>query len=228
MAMDRDALVAAVRLNILRSSEGFSDANIITRLDWAQEDLALTRTWNEMLKTYTFNLTASEPNYTYPTRTKEVFSLMIENDGTGTKLTQHFTRSFDAAYPEPSISGESEPSMYFTFGSNHFSVHPIPDTAYDATIRVSVFPAALATAASEPDLLRKDRLIIARATEFCFQAMGEDNLAAYWHAVGQGAFAAALQADGKVGDWTPVAEPFLAEKAPSGETWKQPFVFKNV
>lgn len=222
--MIRSALRSEVRLCIKRDTNGFADSYINTRLDWAQEDLGLAYDWAEMFKQYSFTLTHATSTYSFPTGMKNIYDIRV-NDTAGQKLIQVNPRTFDTDWPLPSLTGEGHPTHYVDYG-DHFEVFPTPDTNYTLCyIKCSIMPTAFASDASSPDLTRKDRLIVALATMYCFEALQEAQLALYWQRLAQEAYAKALEGDRKPKDWIPQARPFNSSKSVyRGETWKNPFV----
>lgn len=204
--MTRAELRSEVRLCIKRTAEGFADALINTRLDWAQEDLALLRDWTEMMKEYSFTLTVSTSTYSWPDRMKNVYTFRIQTTS-GIKLMRMDPRSFDTAHPRPSISGTGDPTLYNDYG-DRFELHVVPGTADTAYLKCSIMPAAFSGDTATPDLVRKDRIIVALATMYCFEALQEAELAAYWQKIASDATMKAIEGDRKPKDWIPIARPF--------------------
>lgn len=216
--MTRAELRAEVRLCIKRDSNGFADAYINTRLDWAQEDIGLVRDWTEMMREYSFPLTVSTSTYSWPTRMKNVYTLRINTEG-GVKVLRVDPRSFDTSHPRPDISGTGDPSLYNDYG-DRFQLHVIPGTADTAYIKCSIMPTPFTGDTMTSDLVRKDRLMIALATMFCYEALQEPELASAWRRLTEEAYTKAMEGDRKPKDWIPLARPF---RSPSqgrvGDTW---------
>lgn len=222
--MTRAELMAEVRLCIKRDSNGFADAYIITRLDWAQEDLGLAYDWAEMFKQYSFSITASTSTYSFPTRMKHIYDIRL-NSTTGVKLTMVNPRDFDTAYPKPSVLGTGEPTHYNDYG-DRFEILPSSDATYTAYMKCTILPSPLSGSTSTPDLVRKDRLIVCLATMYSFEALQEPQLALYWQRLAGEALQKCLEGDRKPKDWIPTARPFNMNTRITGETWKNPFVMK--
>lgn len=215
--MTRAELRSEVRLCIKRDTNGFADAYINTRLDWAQEDLGLVHDWTEMMKEYSFPLTISTSTYSWPTRMKNVYDLRIRT-ASGVKVLRVDPRSFDYNHPRPDVSGTGDPSLYNDYG-DRFELHVIPGTADTAYIKCSVMPTPFTSDTMTSDLVRKDRLLVALATKYCFEALQEPELASAWQQITMESYAKALEGDRKPKDWIPAARPFQSRGVVRGKSW---------
>jgi len=226
MAMNREDMRDEVRANIKRTAAAFSDAKINRRLNWAQDYLSDLHTYEEMRKTDTSKETTDGANtITWPTRMKDLYSVVVRDGARSRKLIYVKAREFDDIVPRPATYSEGLPSWYVDYGST-FELFKIPDATYSLVIRHSQYPADFADDSSESSLLRKDALIVAIATVFGFWSLRELEDAAYWGGeLVPPLYEASLTGDHSGEDWVPIARGFNSAAAPvmSGQWWLNPF-----
>ncbi len=224
MAMTRLEMQEDVRENIKRQAAAFSNTKIQRRLDWAQNSVCDTYTFEEMRKIFTAPTVASQKRYGFATRMKDIYDLTLQDGDTSRKLVYIPARDADAAIPRPETLTEERPKWYIDHGKN-FELIYIPNAVYTLQLRCSVYVADLDTDSSESELLRKDRLIIARATELCFASMKEPELAKYWKEEEyKEALAEAIETDHSAEDWTPIARGFSTKPVYVPEYVSNPLV----
>ncbi len=231
MAMDREDMRDEVRANIKRTVEGVADARINRWLNWGKDYLADLHTYEEMRKSDTSkSTTASTSTISWPTRMKDLYSMVVRDGARSRKLTYVKARDFDTVVPRPDTHGTGLPSWYVDYGST-FELFKVPDDTYSLVIRMSQYPSDFADDAAVSDLLRKDALIVAVATVFGFWSLRELEDAAYWGSqLVPPLYEASLTGDHSGEDWVPIARGFGGGAvAPiTGQWWLNPFTGRQV
>ena len=164
MAMTGQGLIDEVRDNIRRTSFQIPDTRILRWVNWGQEKVADTHTFEEMRKIYTGDTAASSTSYGFPTRMKDIFSLRVVDGTNDRKLVYVPAREMDMVEPRPATDPEDVPTWYVDYGVN-FELVPVPDAIYPLRLRCSVYPTDL-TVTAVSQLLRKDRLMVVAGTVF--------------------------------------------------------------
>ena len=228
--MDQADFEDEVRENIKRTTDGVSANRIYRWVDWAIQYLADLHTYEEMRKSDTSKSTADGgSSITWPTRMKDLYSMVVRDGARSQKLTYTRARQFDRDVPRPATFAENLPYIYIDYGST-FEIFPIADAIYSLVIRMSQYPPALASTTTEPSLLRKDALISAIATTFGFWSLRELEDAAFWgREMVPPLYEASLTGDHSAEDWVPIARGF--QSSPStiqGQWWTNPFTGRNV
>ena len=230
MAMDREEMRDEVRFNIKRTATAFADSLINTRLNWAQDYLADLHTYEEMrVSDTTKETTVDISSITWPTRMKDLYSMVVRDGARSQKLTYVHAREFDTKVPRPLTYSTGLPSHYVDYGST-FELFKVPDATYSLVVRCSQYPADFATDDTESTLLRKDALIVAIATVFSFWSLRELEDAAYWgRELVAPLYEASLTSDHSAEDWVPIARGFSSGGATiSGKWWENPFTGRSV
>lgn len=231
MAMDREDMRDEVRANIKRTTNGFSDARINTRLNWAQDYISDLHTYEEMRAKDTGKATvADSSSVTWPTRMKDLYSVTVQDGARSRKLTYVKARDFDRKVPRPATYSSNLPEFYVDYGTT-FEVFPTADAIYSLVIRFSQYPIDFASDASTSALLRKDALLVAVATVFGFWSLRELEDAAYWGGeLVPPLYEASLTGDHSGEDWVPIARGFGGggQGVISGQWWLNPFTGRNV
>ncbi len=202
-------MVGEVRYNIKRSTDSLADSRIVTWLNWAQELIASWHTYEEMKKNYTGRTVEGQKRYGFPTRMKDIHSLVLDTGGADSrKLIYVPAREYDLRVPRPEQSNKGKPHYYVDYGVN-FELYRVPDAAYTLRLRCSVFPADLSSDDSTSQLLRKDALICSVATMLGFLSLREVEDATYWkNEFVTMWYRASLEADHSAEDWNPMARGF--------------------
>jgi len=183
-----------------------------------------------MRQTFEGETVAEQASYGFPARMKDIYSAVVLDGASSTKLTYVNARDFDTTIPKPDTLGYNLPSYYVDYGIN-FELYQIPDAIYDLVLRASQYPEDLSEDTDVSDLLRKDNLIVSMATVFCLWTLREVEDAAYWGTqIVPQLYQASLAGDHSAEDWVPVARGFGGPSVPplSGEWWKSPFVGRRV
>ena len=220
--MTLEELREAVRTNVMRPEEGFSDDTIERALDWAVEEISNLFTFKEMKRVFYRYTTVGQKRYGFPERMKEIVSLILVDDANGRSLGYLKPMSFDRAVPYPESGSNSTPSGFVDYGTN-FELYPIPDKAtYKMILRCGIFPDALTGDDREFDLARKDSLIVATATKIAFYQLREVEDAEFW-AKGEVSrlFGEAIAMDKSDKSWQPMARPF-ATRASGYRDYRNP------
>jgi len=216
-------LTEHVRLAVKRQVAALSDELIYDYINWAIEDLALARDWNEMMEEHSGTLVASTSRHSFPTRLKNIYDLRL-NSSSGTKLRMIDPRTFDSEYPKPSQLGtSSDPWAYADFGS-WFEIIPQLGSNTTAYMKCSILPETLDSGSETPSLVHKDRVIILQAQVHAFIELQEFELAGTLQDLSTKAYLLAVEGDKKPKDWSPYARPYSMSTRASGESWKNPFV----
>jgi hypothetical protein len=102
-------LIADVRSYVKRPTT-VSDAKITSWINWAQRYVARLHTFQEMHDTALVHTVDGTINYSYPTDTKEVYDIVVENASQSQKLDfVHYT-DFHLANPLPTLTTEAMPN----------------------------------------------------------------------------------------------------------------------
>ncbi len=231
MAMDREEMRDEVRFNIKRTTTAYPDAKINFRLNWGQDYLADLHTYEEMRVGDTSKATvANDASVAWPTRMKDLYSMVVRDGARSQKLIYVIAREFDTKVPRPLTYSTGLPSHYVDYGTT-FELFKVPDAIYSLIIRCSQYPIDFASDAAESALLRKDALIIAVATVFSFWSLRELEDASYWaRELVAPLYEASLTSDHSAEDWTPIARGFSTRPGATiqGEWWKNPFTGRAV
>lgn len=211
MALTMDELRTLVRSNIKRTSSAVTPATLLIYLNWAQEWISHHHTFEEMKKTYEANTVADQRLYSFPDRMKDISSLNVQDDSNSVPLVYKHSRQFDIDHPYPEDDTTDMPTEYVDYGT-YFELWAIPDAVYVMRMRCSVFPPALSATSSTSDLVRKDPLIVARASVYGFRELREYEQADYWlKVVCAEELTAAINADHSAEDWMPIARGFSVQ-----------------
>lgn len=224
--MTADAIIQEIRANIKRTSDGVSDSRIMQWVNWSQGQVADWHTYEEMRKKYTANTVDGQKSYGFPTNTKDIYSLTLQDGASSKKLIYVHPREFDTKVPRPEQTTERSSTYYLDYGVN-FELYPIPGKTYVLNLRCSVYPTdfSLATTSSSSTLLRKDALISAVATMFGFLSLREIEDATYWkNEIAAPLYQASLSSDHSSEDWCPQARGFSTGHERVGEYWSNPLV----
>lgn len=224
--MDREAFRDEVRENIKRTVAGVSNARVNRWCDWSQQLLADWHTYEEMRKVYTGATVDGQYRYGFPTRMKDIVSLVLRDGAESRKLEYVPWREFDLKVPRPATTTEEHSTIYVDYGVN-FECYPIPDAAYTLILRSTIYPIPFAADSSVSALLNKDALISAVATMFGFLSLRELEDAQYWkEEVVKELYVASVESDHNATDWTPIARPFRGGVGGSmlGSYWLNPLI----
>ena len=231
MSMDREEMRDEVRFNLKRTVDAFPAAMINTRLNWAQDYISDLHTYEEMRVLDTSKSTTGDSSsVTWPTRMKDLYSMVVRDGARSQKLTYVVAREFDTKVPRPLTSSTGLPSHYVDYGST-FELFRVPDDEYDLVIRCSQYPVDFVDDDAVSALLRKDALLVAVATVLGFWSLRELEDASYWASeLVAPLYEASLTGDHSGEDWTPIARGFSsgAQVGMQGEWWKSPFVGRNL
>ena len=195
-------LIADVRSYVKRPTT-VSDAKITSWINWAQRYVARLHTFQEMHDTALVHTVDGTINYSYPTDTKEVYDIVVENASQSQKLDfVHYT-DFHLANPLPTLTTEAMPTQYSDVG-NQFYVFPIPDKVYHLNLTIAKFPVRFLLATQESELVDKDDLIVLAATMFGLILLREDAtvIKGYGELFGT-LLASAIGAEPQKPDWRP-------------------------
>jgi len=200
----------------------------------AQDRIAAVEPWDDLHQTYegTFTITAtaatdkklalSTVDATYDV--KDIYSFRtILGDGSSNKLERKLTRQFDAEIPEPEYHARRKPQIYTRY-QRILEVWPVPDLAYDWTIRASRWPIPFTSSgdSANSSLLHKDGMIIALSLAYAFDSLARAERATHWWRVYTRMLNEAVQDERESPDR--VIKPADRSVVSGGEYWKDPFV----
>ena len=214
----------AVRDNIQRPSEGFSDDTVDLCLDWAVEEIANSYTFKEMRRVFYRYTTTGQKRYGFPERMKEIISLVLKNNSNSRSLTYLKPMSFDKLIPCPESEATGIPTGFVDYGTN-FELFPIPDAStYTLILRCGIFPGALTGDDRTFDLQRKDALIVAVATKIAFYRLREVEDAEFWaNGEAKRLFDEAIKMDKSDKNWQPRMRSFTFSHS-SFKDYRNPLV----
>lgn len=223
MALTYIQSIGEIRNHIHRNVSGYANSRVGIRYNWAQEWIAEQYTWRDMIKIDTTeHFVDGQKNYNFPTRIKEIYDIVLVDGSNSRKLVYKPKREFDILIPSPEALSETRPVYYTDIGYT-FDVFPIPDAEYDMRRVYSQYPADLVNDTDTSSFLRKDKLVIALATVLCAMDLDEDELVNKWWVIYSKLFEAALAAEPKKEDWTPIMVGFGSSgRGVTGEYWKVP------
>ncbi len=230
MAMDREDFRDEIRENIKRDVNGVSNARIDRWLNWSQDYLADLHTYEEMRKKFTGATAVDQTSYGFPTRMKDIYTLVLRDGAASVKLVYTAARNFDTQVPRPLTVGTGKSTHYVDYGIN-FELYKVPDAIYTTILRCSLYPADFASDSAVSELLRKDALLSAIATVFGFWSLRELEDATYWGSqMVPPLYEASLASDHSAEDWTAVARGFGDSHSVTvdGEWWTNPFAGRRV
>lgn len=221
MALTRSQFENEVNYN-LGDREDVAQARRLIALNIAQEQIARFHDWRELEQVQTGTLIADTKTLSFPSNPREIYSFRLDLDSSQSrKLIYLPVRFWDRLIPEPEWYATGKPEFY-TYYVNKAEMWRIPNDAYKYELRYSAYPADF-TAASDvaSELLTKDDAIIALATSWLFQSLGEAERAKMWYYRGEAVLKTLRQSEVKRADLTVTGGP---HRPSWGEYWKDPFV----
>ena len=218
--------IEEIRANLRRTVTALSDARILTWYNWSQRYLADMHTYEEMQVITSTTTTSAVSLYNFPTRMKDIYTLVLSDSANSCKLVYVNAREFDTKVPSPSSSTTGRPGWYVDYGTQ-YQLFRIPDSSYTIVTRYTEFPADLVISdtSQSTTLSRKDALLCGMSTVFGFYALRELEDASYWSGnMVTPLYKASLETDHRDIDWVPVARQYIAQEDVSGQVWKNPLV----
>ena len=120
------------------------------------------------------------PRYDFPSDSRAIYSLRVEDGLSSKKLTCEMPSNMDKYVPKPDETSENLPDYYVPlYNTQTFELYPIPDAAYVLRLRLSYWPAVL-TLATYSTYTRMDDALIAYATSLGFKYLQELEDASWW------------------------------------------------
>lgn len=227
------SLIAEVN-SATANREDFTDARIITALNFSQDRIAVLKTWDELesLTTGTFVITGTlltDKFLTMPSSTRNIYSFrVITTDDRELKLTYIPFRQFDKKIPSPEDFAAGDPE-FFTIFEGKFEFWRIPDAAHTYYIRRSKWPTAFAAASptAVSDLDRKDQAIIAGALSYLHHTLGKDEKAKEWFGIWSGLMREHTSEDTEKPDQVIMPDFEAFNNVVSHDYWVDPFIRGN-
>ena len=117
--MNGQELVDEVRSNIKRTAAAYTDARILQQLNWGQQRIADTHTFEEMrvYDTSNYETTANLANYSFPTRMKDIYDIVLYDTSESRRLRYMYPRQFDEQVPYPLQAGTGHSTIYVDYGT---------------------------------------------------------------------------------------------------------------
>ena len=222
---------ALVRGTVKRpSTTALSDAKIDRWINWSQLTIAELYSFPEMKSIDTSVSTVDgTKEYDWPSRTKEVYSVVLIDGNDSRKLDKVDARTMHKDIPYQEEYSEGLSTMYVDVGTSFF-LHKIPDDAYQLNIYLASLPVDLVSDSDEPTLLIKDDLIMSGATMRGFLELREignkdsQDLYEKWLSIFNEELKVKINTskNGKSIDSEPVLKPSPSVLGVTNEYWKDP------
>lgn len=221
--MTLEELTAEVRKNVDIQERVLSDSRIHDAINHVVRKIAKLHTFEEMRTTYTANTITGQRRYSFPTRTKDCYSLRIHDGSAGSrKLIFTPARYHDQYFPNPDEETQAKPERYVRF-DKEFELYPVPDSSYKMVMRISQYPHKADRDGDEIDLYDKNLLIIYWTTSYLCGAEREFELAQWWKQQGDEQFKIEVNNDHTHPDWDAVPHGFGHDPGVWGVDHNDPF-----
>lgn len=209
MAKTYDQAITEVRYHIKRKSEGYEDDRIGTNLNFSQEELAEINGFSEMRTSFSGSFIKDQKTYSLPSNVCQIISISLQDGASSRKLERWTRDKFEKHYPRPESYTSGRPWCYVQDGST-FEIYFIPNSGF--SYRLWYFKYASEwTSGNTSDFNRKDKILIAKASELCLLDLMETEEASYWGREYNKGVGAAIRKDKKEGR----DQEFIAEGFPS-------------
>ena len=164
-------------VNIISRTDKTSLIN--SALDMALEEISMRHYFQDMFSQSNITTVDGTETVSLPSNTHKVLEARLINDAQSYTIDLRPKKWVTDRFPNPSADSEGKPEFAYQSGSNiHFV--PTPDDAYTVTVTVLKRMAALATDAASPEVDGIDRVIIAYAAHWVFDALEQYESAAKW------------------------------------------------
>lgn len=210
-------------------------------LDLSQTRIARGHEWKELFRFDSVAVAvtgtpADDVTYTgMPVTLKEIYGLMRLESGDTQALKLHRmpNRQWEQMVGKSDSLSTGRVTHYMLWhrtgvglsGTPTIEWYRTPDTAFTLYRRYSIWPAVFPDDDTDSDLINKDDLIIADATHFLFQSLGNRDSAAVWFAIAADLFGKAKEEDMHRPDMAPLPMG-LSEDLTRGmgpDYWRDPF-----
>ena len=209
------------------------DSRLTRFINLAQERLARAHTFEEMQRAEDFTLgftstPATDKFQAFSTLTnsnpKEIYSVTIVDGTSSQKLIYRPPRQWDKLLPAPESRSTGRPAFYTTW-NDKFEWYPVPDKAYSATIRMSIWPTDL-SGSNKSDLDHKDDIIVYLAVSWAFHSLGRREDAARFYNIAKVMMEEAFSEDRDKPDGEFVPEHGDVSVKLT-DYWKDPFITRQ-
>jgi hypothetical protein len=143
-------------------------------------------------------------HYDFPSDTRAVFSLRVEDGLSSKKLICEMPSNMDKYVPKPNETSEGLPDYYVPFYTNKtFELYRIPDATYVLRLRMSYWPTDI-TLTTYSSYTRMDDALVAYAVSLGFKYLQELEDAAWWEKEAAKVLGRCIKAEREfLPDWEP-------------------------
>lgn len=203
MTMKRTNMIDHVKLNV--GNRTGIDSEIDDYLDWAIEDMASIRNWRCMKEWDTTNLKtrAETMHYELPPDVKDLLRVKYV-DGVMTRTLKFVDPDhYHELWPHPENDGAGYPEIY-TWEGDYLEIYPLAsETGNPIHVFGAFWPDPFDDDQDEWPIERTEKVGIARATQFAFEALKDMEWAYFWEQKFLKRLKRAARNDGNPSDWTP-------------------------
>jgi len=207
MAMTRAEMRSMVRTALGRTVSDVPDADLNTYLNWSQESLALSYTFESMKGRYQTTTVVGQKQYNFPERVKEIESLRLIDGASSKRLPGETADAVDWAVPYPEQS-TGTPYEFVVYG-DFFELVKVPDAVVTMWMRCGVLPSDMGSDSASSPLPYCDKALIFGALSIGQHFLREIELAESYGQRALGFAREAVERDKGFGrEWEPKARPF--------------------
>lgn len=157
------------------------DDRLIRFLNIAQDELTRLYPWSELETLVQATIQPSVKIISLPTTPRDIRSIRIIDDSRSRKLQYLTPRQFDEFIPYPEWYSEYTPSVYTSY-RNTIEVWRIPEKEYPVQLRYVAWATAFTSDSDvASDFEYKDDILIAMATAWALNTLGEHDKASRWY-----------------------------------------------
>lgn len=218
--LTRSELTSEIKHNLGDRSD--VDSSLINYLNFAQDELARLALWSELETLVETTTSAGTKTISLPSKPRDIYSFRLIDSSRSRKLIYYTPRQFDALFPYPEWRTQGRPSIYTNYRET-IEVLRIPDDSYPVYLRYLAWPTAFSDSSDVvSDFESKDDILIAMATAWAFNRLGEHEKASRWYNSANYQIRQAVKEDRGYTD----SEVRGSSNMPSASTeyWKNPFI----
>jgi hypothetical protein len=157
------------------------DARIVNFLNFAQDELVRLYPWSDLETLVQATIEPSVKIISLPSTPRDIRSIRIIEDSRSRKLQYMTPRQFDEFIPYPEWYSEYTPSVYTSY-RNTIEIWRIPEKQYPVQLRYVAWATAFSSNSDvASDFDHKDDILIAMATAWAFNTLGEHDKASRWY-----------------------------------------------
>ena len=215
-----------------RTSATFTDTLADFCINAGIKELANIYTWPEMLSEETLTIVGTGVGatalYTYPTRMKELYGIVIVDTSNTYPLGFEHDMNRANTYNYRTVINKGRPVMFTDLGTQ-LELTPFPDQNYTGYMKVSRYPATISDTNTTPLFTDKDELILASALIYGYAMIRDTDPNAnsqmkVWTDIQKKLLVPYLSVV-KNRAWLPIlAKNSGSNNASTGDWWNNPFV----